>query len=109
MTATLIHPAAIPSPARRSRRERLARLERPLGLAGLALIALHLLDLAFSGPDTSLPAVLAIAAAPFAWALAQPRVIRPTRLVLGVVTGLLATGFGVASHGLYVVNSGSTF
>jgi hypothetical protein len=106
MTATLIRPAALPPPARRSRRERLARLERPLGLAGLALVALHLLDLAFSGPDTSLPAVLAIAAAPFAWALAQPRVIRPTRLVLGVVVGLIATGFGVASHGLHVVNSG---
>src|SRR5215218_4265994 len=106
MTATLIEPAPIPSRARRSRRERLARLERPLGLAGLALVALHLLDLAFSGPDTSLPAVLAIAAAPLAWALAQPRVTRPTRLVLGVTVGLMTSGFGVVSHGLHVVNSG---
>jgi len=107
MTATLMQPAArIPSPARRSRRERLARLERPLALAGLALVALHLLDLAFSGPDTSLPVVLAIAAAPLAWALAQPRVTRPTRIVLGVTVGLLTSGFGVVSHGLHVVNSG---
>jgi hypothetical protein len=30
-----------------------AALERPLLLAGLALVALHLLDLAFSGPATS--------------------------------------------------------
>ena len=107
MTATLTEPAAtIPPPTRRSRRERVAALERPLGIAGLALIAIHLLDLAFSCPDTSLPAVLAIAAAPFAWAFAQPRVIRPTRLALGVVFGLLATGFGIASHGLHVINSG---
>jgi uncharacterized protein len=87
-------------------RERLAALERPLLLAGLALVALHLLDLAFSGPNTSLPGVLAIVAAPAGWALAQPQVTRPTRLVLGVVIGLLSLGFGVVSHGLHVVNSG---
>jgi uncharacterized protein len=87
-------------------RQRLAGLERPLLLAGLALVALHLLDLAFSGPDTSLPGVLAIVAVPVASALAQPRVTRPTRLVLGVVVGLLSFGFGVISHGLHVVNSG---
>ena len=34
-------------------RERVARAERPLLLAGLALVVAHLLDLAFSGPDTS--------------------------------------------------------
>jgi hypothetical protein len=33
-------------------------------------------------------------------------VTRPTRLVLGVVVGLLAVGFGVVSHGLHVVNLG---
>ena len=32
--------------------------------------------------------------------------IRPTRLALGVVVGLLAIGFGVVSHGLHAVNSG---
>ena len=47
-------------------RERVARLERPLLLAGLALVVMHLLDLAFSGPDTSLPGVLAIVAIPVA-------------------------------------------
>ena len=31
---------------------------------------------------------------------------RPTRIVLGVVIGLLSVGFGVISHGLHVVNSG---
>jgi uncharacterized protein len=88
------------------RRARVARLELPLLLAGLALVALHLLDLAFSGPDTSLPGLLAIVAVPAAWALARPHVTRPTRLALGVVIGLPAFGFGVISHGLHVVNSG---
>jgi pimeloyl-ACP methyl ester carboxylesterase len=108
MTATLTGPRPAASPLTRNRRlrKRLAALERPLLLAGLALVALHFLDLAFSGPDTSLPGVLAIVAVPVAWALARPRVTRPTRLVLGVVIGLLAFGFGVISHGLHVVNSG---
>ena len=109
MPATLAdpRPAAAPSTQRdRRHRRRIAALERPLLLAGLALVALHLLDLAFSGPQTSLPAVLAIVAVPAAWALAQPRVIRPTRLAFGVVIGLLTFGFGSVSHGLHVVNSG---
>jgi uncharacterized protein len=103
MTATLTapRPAAAP-PSRRSR----ARLERPLLLAGLALIALHLLDLAFSGPETTVLGVLAIVAAPAGWALAQPHVTRPTRLVLAVAIGLPSLGFGVVSHGLHGVNSG---
>ena len=85
---------------------RAARLERPLLLAGLALVTAHLLDLAFSGPDTSVLGVAAIVGAATAWALAQPHVTRPTRLALGVVIGLVAIGFGVISHGLHVVNSG---
>ena len=89
-----------------ARRARLARLEPPLLLGGLALVAIHLLDLAFSGPDTALPAVLAIVAVPAVWALARPHVTRPTRLAFGVVIGLLTFGFGVVSHGLHVVNSG---
>jgi pimeloyl-ACP methyl ester carboxylesterase len=88
------------------RRARIARLERPLLAAGLALVALHLLDLTFSGSHTTVLGVLAIVAAPVAWFAAQPRVTRPTRLALGVVVGLLTTGFGVASHGLHAVNSG---
>jgi uncharacterized protein len=108
MTATLTDPRpSVTMTARNGRlRERLAGLERPLLLAGLALVALHLLDLAFSGSDTSLPGVLAIVAVAAAWALAQPHVTRPTRLVLGVVIGLASLGFGVISHGLHVVNSG---
>jgi uncharacterized protein len=106
MTATTTTRRASRTGASSGRRERIAALERPLLLAGLALVALHLLDLAFSGPDTSLPGVLAIVAVPAGWALAQPRVTRPTRLVLGVVIGLLTLGFGVVSHGLHVVNSG---
>jgi uncharacterized protein len=108
MTATLTDPRpSIPTAARNRRvRARLAGLELPLLLAGLTLVALHLLDLAFSGPDTSLLGLLAIVAAPVAWALARPRVTRPTRIVLGVVIGLLSFGFGVISHGLHVVNSG---
>jgi pimeloyl-ACP methyl ester carboxylesterase len=109
MTATLSDPrfsAPRLTRADGGRRARIAGLERLLLLAGLALVALHLLDLAFSGPDTSLLGVLAIVAVPAAWALAQPHVTRPTRLVLGVVIGLLTIGFGVVSHGLHVVNSG---
>lgn len=94
------------APPRRGRRERLARAERPLLLGGLALVTAHLLDLAFSGPDTSALGVAAIVAAAAAWALAPPHVTRPTRVALGVVVGLLAVGFGVISHGLHVVNSG---
>jgi hypothetical protein len=89
-----------------SRRERVARAERPLLLAGLALVAAHLLDLALSGPDTSAPGVAVIVALAATWALAAPRVTRPTRLALGVVVGTVAIGFGVISHGLHVVNSG---
>jgi uncharacterized protein len=84
------------------RRDRIARLERPLLAAGLALVTLHLLDLSLSGPDTALLGVLAILAVPAAWLFAQRHVTRPTRLALGVVFGLLATGFGVVSHGLHV-------
>lgn len=98
-------PAAQPSAGRR-RRDRVARAERPLLLGGLALVTAHLLDLAFSGPDTSALGVAVIVALAGAWALAQPHVTRPTRLVLGVVVGLVAVGFGVVSHGLHVVNSG---
>ena len=52
------------TPPATPRRERLARLERPLLLAGLALVALHLLDLAFSGAATSPLAILGIVALP---------------------------------------------
>src|SRR5688500_7717881 len=77
-------PPAPPAHHHGTRRTRLARLERPLLIAGLALVALHLLDLAFSGPNTSLLGVLAIVAAPIGWTLAQPHVTRPTRLALGL-------------------------
>jgi uncharacterized protein len=100
MTALLEAPA----PART--RARIARSERPLLAAGLALIALHLLDRAFSGSHTSLLGVLIIVAAPLAWLAAQPRVTRPTRLAVGVTVGMLSAGFGIASHGLHAVNSG---
>jgi hypothetical protein len=94
------------APPRRGRRERLARAERPLLLAGLTLVAAHLLDLAVSGPDTSALGVVAIVAVAAAWALARPHATRPTRVALSVLVGLLAVGFGVISHGLHVVNSG---
>jgi uncharacterized protein len=103
MTATL---APAPPQTRRGVRGRVAGLERPLLAGGLALVTLHLLDLALSGADTSLIGLLAIVAVPLTWWLAQPRVTRPTRLALGVAVGLLTAGFGIASHGLHVVNSG---
>lgn len=84
----------------------LARRERMLLAGGLALVTVHLLDLAISGPHTSWPGVLVIVALPVGLLAAWPRLLRPTRLALGVVFGLIATGFGVASHGLHVVNSG---
>jgi uncharacterized protein len=99
-------PAPASQPRRRRWRDRVARPERPLLLAGLALVATHLLDLALSGPDTSVLGVALILAVALGWALAQPYVTRPTRLFLGVTVGLLAIGFGVVSHGLHVVNSG---
>ena len=94
------------TPPATPRRERLARLERPLLLAGLALVTLHLLDLAFSGAATSPLAILGIVALPAAWAALQPRMIRPTRIALAVPIGLLAVGFGVTSHGLHAVHLG---
>jgi uncharacterized protein len=106
MTATVIAPRPAAAPRSRRRRARPARLERPLLLAGLALVALHLLDLALAGPDTTVLGVLAIVAVPAAWALAQPHVTRPTRFVLAVVIGMISLGFGVVSHGLHVVDSG---
>jgi uncharacterized protein len=84
-------------------RGRVARLERPLLLGGLALVAAHLLDLAFSGPDPVALGVAAIVAVPVAWALAQPRLTRATRFALALLVGGLALGFGVVSHGLHAV------
>jgi uncharacterized protein len=90
-----------------TRRRRLPALqERMLLGGGLALVTLHLLDLAFSGPDTSWLGVLVIVAMPAAVFAAWPRLLRPTRLAIGVVLGLIAVGFGVTSHGLHIVNSG---
>jgi len=64
MTATLAPP--VPPRTRRDLRGRLAGLERPLLAGGLVLVALHLLDLAVSGPDTAVLGILAIVAAPLA-------------------------------------------
>jgi uncharacterized protein len=109
MTATLTAPRPAAAPPSRRGRARLARLERPLLLAGLALITLHLLDIALSGSATSALAVLAIVAVPTGWAIAQPRLARPTRLLVGAAIGLLCFGYGVASHGLHVVNNGPSW
>ncbi len=106
MGATLTASAPTAAPPSRRGRARVAALERPLLAAGLGLVTLHLLDLALAGPATSLLGVLAIVAVPLAWWVARPHVTRATRVALAVPVGLLALGFGVASHGLHVVNSG---
>jgi uncharacterized protein len=103
MTATL---APAPPQTRRGGRGRVAALERPLLAGGLALVTIHLLDLSLSGAATSLIGLLAILAVPLAWLRAQPHVIRPTRIALGISVGLLSAGYGVASHGLHAVNLG---
>jgi hypothetical protein len=107
MGAMLTSPTPAAAPPSGRGRARLAALERPLLAAGLGLVTLHLLDLAFAGPATSGLGVLAIMAVPLAWGVAQPHVTRATRLALAVPVGLLALGFGVVSHGLHVVNSGA--
>src|SRR5215210_206732 len=109
MTATATasrSPTAPPLRRRGWRRQRIARLERPLLAGGLALVALHLLDLALSGAQTTIVGVVGIVGAAFAWLLLQPRLSRPTHAALGISVGLLTVGFGVVSHGLHVVNSG---
>jgi pimeloyl-ACP methyl ester carboxylesterase len=106
MTATAPGPTAPPLVRRGGRRDRIARLERPLLAAGLALVALHLLDVALSGAQTTILGVLGIVGVPTAWLLVQPRLSRATRAALGIAVGLLAVGFGVVSHGLHVINSG---
>ena len=107
MTATApAHGAASPRTRRGGRWRRVARWERPLLAGGLALVALHLLDLAVSGPATTVAGVAAILLVPVAWLALQPRLTRPTRFGLALVAGALAIGFGVVSHGLHVVNSG---
>jgi hypothetical protein len=87
MTATAPAPAAPPPARRGGRRERIARLERPLLAGGLALVALHLLDVALSGAETAILGVLAIAGVPAAWLVLQPRLSRPTRAALGIAVG----------------------
>jgi fermentation-respiration switch protein FrsA (DUF1100 family) len=107
VTATTPRPVRAPPLRRRGRRrQRIARLERPLLAGGLALVALHLLDLALSGADTTIFGLLGIVGVPAAWLLWQPHLSRPTRTALGLSVGLLAVGFGVVSHGLHVINSG---
>jgi uncharacterized protein len=87
-------------------RSRAARLERPLLAAGLALITLHLLDLALSGPDTLLVAVLAIVAVPVALMLALPRATRATRFAVAASLGAFFAGFTAASQLLHSVLHG---
>jgi pimeloyl-ACP methyl ester carboxylesterase len=87
-------------------RSRLARLERPLLAAGLALITVHLLDLALAGPDTLLIALLAIVAVPAALLVVLPRTTRATRFAVAVALGALFAGFTAASHLLHAVLQG---
>src|SRR4051794_33771530 len=90
----------------KTRRAAAARSERPLLLAGLGLVAVHLLDLAFAGPDTTVLGVAGIVAATAGWAVAQRRVTRATRAALAIPFGLLFLVFGVISHGFHTALHG---
>ena len=81
-------------------------MERPLLLLGLALVTTHLLDLALSGPDTTVLGVALILAVPLVAAAVQPRVTRMTRFALAVPLGLLIAGVGAVSHVLDLFTSG---
>ena len=93
-------------PPGRTRWERVAAWERPLLLTGLVLVVVHFLDLALSGPDTSVAGVTAIVALAFAAAALQPRVTRLTRFVLAVPLGLLFAGAGSVAHVVDLFASG---
>jgi hypothetical protein len=104
-----VGPAAAITPARarrRSRRGRFAGRERVLLFTGLALVTVHLLDLALSGPATTVAGVAGILAVPVLAALLQPRVTRATRGAAAIVFGLLFAGFGTAAHVLDLFTSG---
>src|SRR3954454_20468043 len=108
MPSSLLEPVRPERPARlASARRRVAGLQRPLLLAGLAPLTAPLLHLSISGAATTLLGLAVIVGLPLAWIAAQPQVPRPPRVPLAVVVGLLAAGFGVASHGLHVVSWGA--
>jgi uncharacterized protein len=83
-----------------------AAVERPLLLAGLGLVVAHLLDLALSGPDTTVAGIAAILALALVVATVQPRVNRLTRFVLAVPAGLLFAGAGTVAHVVDLFASG---
>jgi pimeloyl-ACP methyl ester carboxylesterase len=69
----------------------LSRLERPALLAGLALVLVHLIDLALRGTATSAIGIVLLLAAAGAWVALQPRLSRVTRAALGTAFGLAIT------------------
>jgi pimeloyl-ACP methyl ester carboxylesterase len=93
--------------ARSTFRTRFAALERPLIVAGLALVTVHLLDLALAGPATSALGVLGILAVPAAAVLLRPRVSRATRFALAVPLGLLFASAAAVAHGLHATLIGA--
>jgi hypothetical protein len=100
-------PIARRAPARSTFRLRFAALEPPLVVAGLALVTVHLLDLALAGPATSALGVLGILAVPVTAVLLRPRVSRATRFALAVPLGLLFAGAAAVAHVLHVTLVGA--
>jgi uncharacterized protein len=95
------------APARSTFRLRFAALEQPLVVAGVALVTVHLVDLALAGPATSALGVLGILAVPTAAVLLRPRFSRATRFALAVPVGLLFAGAATVAHVLHVIFVGA--
>ena len=66
----------------------LNRFERPALIAGLALVAIHVVDVALRGSATSALGIAVLLAGAAGWIALQPRLSRATRAALGIGFGL---------------------
>ena len=85
---------------------RAASLERPLGLVGIVLVTVGLVERALAGPDPSVPGVAGIVALTAAAVALHPRVSRLTRFAVAAPPGAMFAVTGVLSHGLGLFTAG---